>query len=56
MLNGERFDINGEYTLWVPTADYYTADGKKLDKIGIEPDIRVKSKKALDYVINNMLK
>ena len=50
MMNGEIFNISDELDLFVPTADYYTVDGKKLDKVGVEPDIKVASDKALDKV------
>lgn len=47
MLNGEIFPLNNELQLWIPTAEYYTVDGKKLDQIGVEPDIKVESEEAL---------
>lgn len=51
MLNGEKFELSGRYNLWLPTADYYTVDGNKIDKIGVEPDIQVKSELALEKVL-----
>jgi hypothetical protein len=51
MLNGERFELPGKFNLWMPTADYYTVDGKKLDKIGVEPDFPVQSELALDTTL-----
>lgn len=47
MLNGEKFKLTNDFVLWVPTADYYTADGSKLDKIGVKPNVEVASEDAL---------
>jgi hypothetical protein len=51
MLNGERFDVGHGWSLTVPTADYYTADGNRLDQTGVQPDVNVKSADALSYVM-----
>jgi hypothetical protein len=51
MLNGEFFPVGDGFQLIVPTADYYTADGIRLDHRGVEPDIEVKSDKALDAAL-----
>lgn len=32
----------------LPIADFYTYDGVRLDKIGVDPDIEVKSEGALE--------
>ncbi len=47
MLNGEKFQINEDFILWTPTADYYTADGSRIDKIGVEPNVSVEPVNAL---------
>jgi len=51
MLNGEFFPVMDGYKLFLPTATYYTADGYKIDKNGVEPDVKVKSDEALDVVL-----
>jgi hypothetical protein len=51
MLNGEAFIAQDSYKLWVPTADYYTADGRKIDGTGVAPDIKVNAEEALEYCI-----
>lgn len=51
MLNGEVFQVDEGFSIVIPTADYYTSDGFRLDKKGVEPDIRVNQKEALDYVL-----
>ncbi|SDK42927.1 S41 family peptidase [Microbulbifer yueqingensis] len=47
MLNGEAFAVGPGLTLFMPTADYYTVDGKRLDGRGVAPDIEVPSADAL---------
>jgi C-terminal processing protease CtpA/Prc len=40
----------------LPIADFYTYDGIRLDKVGVNPDITVKSEDALNKaleIINN---
>lgn len=56
MLNSERFSMQHGFTLTLPTADYYTADGKRLDQLGVRPTIVVPSEEALDYVVNQLIK
>jgi C-terminal processing protease CtpA/Prc len=51
MLNGEQFNITKNFRLWVPTADYYTSDGKKIDRIGVAPDVVCKSDEALEKTL-----
>ena len=55
MLSAETFDLFDGFKLFLPTADYYTSDGKRLDRIGVEPDYKIESKNALDFVLNNLL-
>ncbi|WP_250434067.1 S41 family peptidase [Hanstruepera flava] len=52
MLSGHTFPVNDDYSVFVPIADYYTSDGKKIDKIGVKPDIEVHPKRAMEYVLN----
>jgi len=51
MLNGEIFGIGDSFNLWIPTADYYTADGFKIDKVGVTPDIDVDPADALEKAL-----
>lgn len=55
MLNGEKFELSGKFNLWLPTADYYTIDGNKIDKIGVEPNIAIKPELALEKVLEIVL-
>jgi hypothetical protein len=53
MLNGEMFSLKNNFSLFLPTADYYTIDGKRIDRIGVEPDINIKTgalEKALELI------
>ncbi len=57
MLSMEPFSIiDNECTLYLPTSDYYTVDGRHLDRIGVEPNIKVAQDKALDYVKQLLIK
>lgn len=51
MLNGEHFKLRDGFTMVIPTATYYTADGYKIDRNGVQPDVPTKSDAALDYVL-----
>lgn len=51
MLNGEQFNITKNFRLCVPTADYYTSDGKKIDRVGVMPDFVCKQEEALEKTL-----
>ncbi len=51
MLAASPFVVSGKYTLMIPIADFYTADGVRLDRVGVAPDIEVKSEDALAKAI-----
>lgn len=55
MLNGETFNLSNNYTLIIPTADYVTSDGYKIDQNGVLPEIEVPGEEALDYVLDNLI-
>jgi hypothetical protein len=56
MMNGEIFDLDKGFKMVIPTADYYTSDGYRIDRKGVAPDVPVKSAQALDYVEKNLIK
>lgn len=56
MLNGEEFHINDNWYVTIPTAEYYAADGYRLDQVGVPADINVPSKDALGYVLENLIR
>ncbi len=55
ILSPSVFDISNNYYLILPTADYLTSEGKTLDGIGVSPNVRVKSHKALNFVLKELL-
>lgn len=56
MLNGEIFKLDKGFKMVIPTADYYTSDGYKIDQNGVKPNIETKQEEALDYVLKNLIK
>jgi len=46
--------INDEYDLVLPVAEFYTVEGKNLNKIGIEPDIPVSGEDVLNYILKRL--
>jgi C-terminal processing protease CtpA/Prc len=56
MLNGEFFKLKDGFSLMIPTADYYTSDGYRIDQKGVEPSITVKQAEALNYVMQNLIR
>ena len=54
MLSGNYFRISKELNLFLPISDYLTAEGKRIDKVGISPDISVNAEEALEYVLKNI--
>ncbi|RYE26253.1 MAG: hypothetical protein EOP51_01105 [Sphingobacteriales bacterium] len=56
MLNAEFFELDKRFTLMLPTADYYTPDGYRIDQNGVVPSIETKPEEALDHAMKNMVK
>ena len=56
MLNGEKFKLPNGFLLYVPTADYYSSDGYRIDQHGVVPDIAVKSAEALETALSKYVK
>ncbi len=55
MLSAAMFQIKDKYYIFLPIADYYTSDYKRLDQIGVTPSIIIDQQKALDYVLDNLI-
>lgn len=55
MLSGKYFKISDELKLFLPIADYMTAEGTRIDKVGVDPDVDVNSEQALEYALTNVL-
>ncbi|MFV8357819.1 S41 family peptidase [Flavobacterium sp. XS1P32] len=56
MLNAEKFSLLNNFYMYIPTADYYTSDGYRIEQNGVLPDIETKSEEALEKVINELIK
>jgi len=56
MLSAEVFELEKGFSMFIPTADYYTSDGFRLEQNGVKPNINVKQEKALDYVMKKLIK
>lgn len=55
MLNGERFDLESGFSVFVPTADYYTLDGYRIDQNGVEPHIKLEDKDPIKYILSHLI-
>ncbi len=51
MLAASPFVVSGKYMVMVPIADFYTYDGIRLDRVGVNPDVEVKSEEALQKAL-----
>lgn len=51
MLNGEIFELDSGFRMVIPTADYYTSDGFRIDRAGVNPDIKTRKADALQIVL-----
>jgi hypothetical protein len=55
ILSPDVFDLGNGYFLTVPIAAYLTKDKKSIEGKGVEPNIKIKSEKALDWVLETMM-
>ncbi len=51
MLSADRMPVDDTFVLFVPVADYMTADGERLDHNGVTPDITVPAETALEAAL-----
>lgn len=56
MLNGEKFRLEPGWQLEIPTADYYTIDGKRIDLVGVPPDHEVAKDAEIEFVLKELIK
>lgn len=47
----ESLRINNEFDLMLPSSDFYTIDGKNLNKVGVEPDIPLPADEVMTYIM-----
>ncbi|MDB5033897.1 MAG: hypothetical protein JWQ98_1138 [Chlorobi bacterium] len=51
MLSSETYGLADGWSLRIPTADYYTAGGRRLENAGVIPDVPIGSAVALDEAL-----
>ena len=56
MLSAEDFPLEKGFVMFIPTADYYTSDGFRIEQKGVKPDIKIKREKILDYAMRKLNK
>ncbi|MCF6288866.1 MAG: S41 family peptidase [Proteobacteria bacterium] len=56
MLSMNTFEIDNNILLGIPLNDYITYSGQRIDKAGVTPNIKVASDKALETVLNMIMK
>ena len=55
MLTGQEFKIDEKYTAFIPIADYQTANGDRIDQVGVTPKHKVRSENTLNYVLTKLI-
>lgn len=56
LLSAKGFDLDNEFEITVPINDFISANGFRVDRVGISPDVEVGEVDALDYVLKNLIK
>ena len=56
LLSAKGFDLDNEFEITVPINDFISANGFRVDRMGISPDVEVGEVDALDYVLKNLIK
>jgi hypothetical protein len=51
MLSATIMQLKDNYFLFLPIADYYTADKRRLDQVGVKPDVEIAADKALERAL-----
>lgn len=51
MLSGYAYSVNDDIEVFVPVCDYITAEGNRIDQVGVTPHIRTSSDDALDKAL-----
>lgn len=54
LLSMKWFEINNLFEIGIPTNDFISVSGYRVDKKGIEPDINTGSKDALTYILEKI--
>lgn len=51
LLSAQTFNLDDDIMILVPTNDFVSFEGYRVDKKGVNPDIKVKNQDELEYVI-----
>lgn len=51
MLSAVWFDVEKDLSIFIPINDYVTAEGKRLDRVGVKPNIEVDPENALEETL-----
>ena len=52
MLSSERVSVGDGWQLLVPVADYFSADGRRLEGVGVRPTVSIAPAKALKHLLD----
>ena len=52
MLSSDRVGLGGGWALVLPGADYFTAEGTRLEGVGVAPDVRTTANQALRVALD----
>ncbi len=52
MMQSKKYSVGEGFILTLPTSDFYTPEGTRLEGNGVKPTIETDSDKALEYVLN----
>ena len=54
MLSANWFKVNKDISIFIPVNDYLTAEGTRLDQIGVKPHIEIDADKALQTALDSI--
>jgi hypothetical protein len=55
VLSAKKFNINEEFDLIIPQNDYISYSGFRIDKKGVQPDIKIEEQDEINYVMNYLI-
>lgn len=56
LLSAKAFSLDENFEVIIPTNDFISAKGFRVDRVGISPDIETGKEDALDFVLKNLIK
>ncbi|MGM0567276.1 MAG: S41 family peptidase [Bacteroidota bacterium] len=55
MLSAIDKKITDKYPIIVPIADFYMADGQRIEQKGVVPDVKIDTSKALEFTLDELI-